>query len=96
MDVGLLWYDNDSNRTLEDKIGRAAQRYREKYGRWPNLCFVHPKAVMEQNDSDKRITCLLHNTQATVQIKSAPNVLVHHLWLGESNGDSPEKQRAAA
>ena len=33
MDVGLLWYDSDPRRELEEKIGQAAQRYREKYGR---------------------------------------------------------------
>ena len=96
MNVGLLWYDSDSSRTLEDKIGRAAQRYREKYGRWPNTCFVHPKAMVEQAESEKRIACRLESGQATVLIKSAPNILVHHLWLGESNGDSPGQRRAAA
>jgi hypothetical protein len=95
MNVGLMWYDSDSSRTLEDKISRAAQRYREKFGRWPNTCFVHPQAMVEQAESDKRIACCLESGQATVHVVSAPNILVHHLWLGESNGDSPKKRMAA-
>ena len=45
MQTGLLWYDDDPQRTLEVKIGRAADRYREKYGHLPDTCYVHPLAV---------------------------------------------------
>jgi hypothetical protein len=45
MEIGLLWYDDDPQRPLEAKIGRAADRYREKYGRLPDTCYVHPQAV---------------------------------------------------
>ena len=44
MDFGLLWHDGDAARPLEEKIGRAARRYREKYGREPNTCYVHAGA----------------------------------------------------
>jgi len=45
MQIGLLWYDDDPQRPLEAKIGRAADRYREKYGRLPDTCYVHPQAI---------------------------------------------------
>ena len=89
MNVGLLWYDNDAKRTLEDKIGQAAKRYREKYGRWPNTCYVH----LDQRElADYR----LENGRDPIQVLSAPNILLHHLWLGESAGDSPQKHRRIA
>ena len=32
MDTGMLWYDDDRQRTLEEKVRRAADYYRHKYG----------------------------------------------------------------
>ncbi len=29
------------------KISRAAERYREKYGRLPDTCYVHPRVVAD-------------------------------------------------
>ena len=41
MQVGLLWFDNDPHRGLAGKIEDAARRYREKYGRPPDTCYVN-------------------------------------------------------
>jgi len=96
MNVGLLWYDGDPGRTLEDKIGRAARRYREKYGRWPNTCYVHPQAVLAPDKEAQPLAYRLQNSRTTIRVVSAPNILLHHLWLGESRGDaSPERIKAA-
>jgi hypothetical protein len=92
MDVGLLWYDSDPGRTLEDKIGRAAQRYREKHGRWPNTCYVHPQAVAESAVQERPIAYGLKNGRGKIQVVSAPNILLHHLWLGERINDSNKRQ----
>jgi hypothetical protein len=96
MDIGLLWYDNDPRRTLEDKIGLAAERYREKYGRWPNTCYVHPQAMVEPIEQGQHMACRLKNSRTTIQVLSAPNILLHHLWLGESVSDPLDKRRKLA
>ncbi len=44
MKIGLMWYDDDPKKTVEKKIEQAVARYREKYGRAPNACYVHPAA----------------------------------------------------
>ena len=93
MDVGLLWYDSDPRRELEDKIGQAARRYREKYGRWPNTCFVHPKTVNGQGDQVLRVACQPRNRKATIRVVSAGNVLLHHYWLGISDGLSADTKK---
>jgi hypothetical protein len=93
MEIGLLWYDNDPRRTLEDKIGQAAQRYREKYGRWPNTCYVHPQAVAEPAEQGQEMACRLKGSRTTIQVLSAPNILLHHLWLGESANEPLDKGR---
>src|SRR5262245_32680589 len=35
---GILWYDDDAQRTLDEKIAEAAQRYRERIGFEPTAC----------------------------------------------------------
>ena len=45
MDVGMLWFDNDAKSELDTKIERAALYYHKKYGKVPNLCFVHPSML---------------------------------------------------
>ena len=45
MQSGLLWFDDNPKVSLTDKIEKAAGRYREKFGRAPNVCFVHPQTL---------------------------------------------------
>ena len=70
MKVGMLWLDDDKKTTLEDKVLRAADYYREKYGRAPNLCLVN-KSTIDQEQ---------HVGQISVQ--PVKNVLPHHFWVG--------------
>ncbi len=70
MKEGLLWFDDNPTRPLEDKVARAARRYREKFGVAPNTCCVHPSAV---------------NGKAMVNgvsIVPSSSVLRHHFWIG--------------
>ena len=80
MNWGLLWYDG-SQTALEDKIGQAARRYREKHGAWPNTCYVHPGALDDHAGTDIKA----NGNGATIRVLTAPNILLHHLWLGVSN-----------
>ena len=38
MKAGLLWYDDDRERDIEDVIEVCAQRYYEKFGVRPDTC----------------------------------------------------------
>lgn len=90
MEIGLLWFDGDPKRTLERKIELAADRYRKKYGRSPNTCFVHPQAVEERAVREFSVAYSARNQPGKIQVLSAPNILLHHFWLGE------RKQKPAA
>jgi hypothetical protein len=71
MQEGLLWFDADPKRDLADKVARAADRYRFKFGHWPNLCYVH--------------TSMLDHGSIEldgVRLVPAENVLKHHFWIG--------------
>ncbi len=70
MNVGMLWLDPDTGRSLEEKVLRAATYYQEKYGQSPQLCYVNVRALAEPT------------TVGSVQVKPANNVLPSHLWLG--------------
>lgn len=39
---GMLWYDDDPKRTLADKVLRAVEYYRTKYGKQATTCRVCP------------------------------------------------------
>ena len=45
MQEGLLWFDANPKRDIADKVARAADRYRVKFGRRPNLCYVHESVL---------------------------------------------------
>lgn len=87
METGLLWYDDDPSRGLENKVEQAARRYHEKYGRWPNTCYVHPQVVADHLGPELQVVCS-GKQQRVIRVVSAPNVLPHHYWLGETTGES--------
>jgi hypothetical protein len=77
MKVGLLWYDDDPGRDLAQKVGRAVRRYRQKYGRQPNVCYVHP-SVLEKNERHL----------GKMKVAALTSVLRNHFWIGEEEEHS--------
>lgn len=71
MDTGMLWFD-DSDRSVEDKVKRAAAYYIEKYERQPNLCVVHPSMVEEKDGIEV----------GQIAVKPASAIMPHHYWIG--------------
>jgi hypothetical protein len=82
MNTGLLWFDDDPNRRLEEKVRRAAMHYERKYGRPPDLCFVNPSAL-ENDDQEQE-----PSRAGRVEIKPGMTVLPHHFWLGVADGQA--------
>lgn len=72
MKVGMMWLDTDKKRTLEEKVKRAADYYRDKYGRFPELCLVNERLL---NDKKK---------VGRVMVRPEKAVLPGHFWLGMS------------
>jgi len=73
MNSGMLWLDDDKNRTFDEKVRKAAAYYREKYGQVPDMCLVNSKMLAEERQVD------------TVEVKPVQNVLINHFWVGVSN-----------
>jgi hypothetical protein len=69
MNVGMLWYDNSKD-DLAEKIKRAAQHYRDKYGAPADLVFVNPKMLNGP-------------VEATgIEVRTSTTILPNHLWMG--------------
>jgi len=93
MDIGMLWFD-DSSRSFAEKVRRAADYYKEKYGREPTLCLVNPQTW---DDAEPK--------KLPVEMRQARLVLPNHFWIGVEDdlrrASRPEKratrvERAAA
>lgn len=82
MQVGLLWFDNDPHRGLTTKIEDAARRYREKFGRPADTCYVN-NVVFGKSPEAVAAPDLAHQA---VRLVPVPNVLPHHFWVGEEGG----------
>lgn len=95
MNIGLLWFDNDKQRSLEDKVARAAAHYRQKYGAPPTVCFVNlgefeaagfssPREGDDPLLRDLRPAALPEGETRIGGLKVMParTVLPHHFWLG--------------
>ncbi len=70
METGMLWFDNDPRSDLMAKVIRAAEYYQRKYGKKPDVCFVHPSAVQESQRMEG------------IEIRRSQMVLPNHFWIG--------------
>ncbi len=84
MKTGLLWFDDDPRKGLEEKVQRAATHYERKYGHTPDLCYVHPNALGDNGKVKKA---------GNVEIRTGRSVLPSHFWLAI---DEKKKRRAKA
>jgi hypothetical protein len=73
MDIGLLWYDDDAQRPLAEKVARAVEHYRAQYGMAPTVCFVNPRMLPARKAP---------SLAAGVHLRPSPNVMVNHFWIG--------------
>ena len=75
MDIGMLWYD-ESSKTSREIIKEAANFYREKYGRKPNVCLVNPMTLTK---GSKKVP--------GVDVRERKNIQPGHFWIGEEESD---------
>jgi hypothetical protein len=84
MKVGLLWFDNDPERPIEEKVRRAAKRYQEqrpepvegKFGQAVNTCYINPISLNGNGALGDEFHC------GQVKVIVTPHALPHHFWLG--------------
>jgi len=84
MKIGMLWFDNDPKTELKVKIERAALYYRNKYGKEPTLCFVHPSMLPAAENGSSEPAAPEIKTGG-VEVRSTRSVLPNHFWIGVNN-----------
>lgn len=72
MDIGMLWFDSNDNQDVSIRIKQASDYYRSKYGREPNLCYVHPST------GNSGIPKVIDG----LKVITSQTVLPDHFWLG--------------
>jgi hypothetical protein len=72
MKVGMLWFDGEVQSEIPVRVRAAASYYRGKYGRVPNVCFVHPSMLTGPSVA----------SVDGVEVRPSAAVLRGHLWLG--------------
>lgn len=78
MQIGLLWFDNDPQRTLAAKVEDAARRYREKFGNAPDTCYVNQAEL----EAQKAVVAQAGASRPALRVVPANNILPHHFWVG--------------
>jgi hypothetical protein len=85
MNIGMLWFDNDTKTELSTKIERAATYYREKYGNKPNVCFIHPSMLKSEAADTANKTVI----RGEIELRTSKSVLPNHFWIGINGTLSP-------
>lgn len=94
---GLLWFDDDNRRPIQQKIAEAAQRYRERVGFEPTICQLNPAqataleaSVSQATTRTKRAPALPAPTlPATLRLVSSTLIQPHCYLIGIAEGDQP-------
>jgi len=79
MNIGMLWFDNDPKTEINAKIERAATYYRTKYGKAPNLCFVHPSMLGVTVPANNGKSAL---QSGAVEVRASVSIRPNHFWIG--------------
>ncbi len=78
MEVGLLWFDDNEDKSLKTKVNEAMAAYcaRPRFaGKTPNTCYVHPSVLPE--NQEVRLT--------GVRVVATATVAPYHLFVGVEN-----------
>jgi hypothetical protein len=87
MNIGMLWFDNDPKAEMTKKIERAASYYRQKYGKAPNVCFIHPSMLIPESTENTAPSV----KAGGVEVRTSRSVLPNHFWIGV-NGSHNAKE----
>ena len=92
MEIGMLWFDDDQKTSIHSKVERAARYYQKKYGKNPNLCYIHPKMVngkKNKNNGSKKFPGQDALKIGKVLVLKNEKVLPDHFWIGISTVEDP-------
>jgi len=87
MGIGLLWFDDNKDKSLEKKIDEAVEAYCAKprfAGKTPNICYVHASMLPQGQE--------VHLNG--MRVVAATTVFPHHFLVGEAGGGDNGRDRS--
>jgi len=91
MEIGLLWFDDNKDKSLEAKVDEAVAAYCAKprfAGKTPNTCYVHASTLPEGQEVH------LDGVRIVAITTVAPNsFLVGEEDVGDNGRDRPKRKR---
>jgi hypothetical protein len=78
MNIGMLWFDNDTKVDFFTRVERAAIYYRQKYGKTPTVCYVHPSMIPQKIEAATNSPMKSGN----IEVRENQSVLPNHFWIG--------------
>ena len=73
MRFGLLWFDPQKGRDWQQEVEAAVRRYRERFGRAPTVCYVHPRLL--EGKKEMKV--------GQLRVVAKQTVLPHHFLVME-------------
>lgn len=73
MDTGELFFIEDAGKDFEGKVLWAAESYKRKFGRQPNLVMVHPSLLKGGR-----------RQMGSLRLEPRRTMLPSYLWVGEA------------
>ena len=86
MNIGMLWFDNDTKVDLNTRIERAAVYYHQKYDKNPTDCYVHPSTITQRAEPAPHSPMKRGNLGR----REHQSVLPNHFWIGVNGVNSAE------
>lgn len=71
MATGMIWFDNDPQKNINEKIQMAIRYYQNKFGSQPTICYLNPKL------QDKFI-----ENEPDIEFDYNLNLSPDHIWVG--------------
>ena len=78
MNAGLLWFDNDPSRTIAAKVVAAAERFTQKFGATPDVCYVNARSLTAD--------LVIPFGEGQITVTPVKNILANHFWVGIAGG----------
>jgi len=78
MNIGMMWGIDNPKADVAENFVAAAQYYKNKYGRWPNMCILH----VENSPKLEEFGVGLLDGMPTAKVQHNKLILPGCMWVG--------------
>lgn len=78
---GRLWFDNQVEKNLTERLEPAVARYYERMGHWPNTVYVNPKTNRENWASVGPFPMESGERESAMKLVETEGIAINHFFL---------------